>query len=86
MTTANSWANANVELGDTGKPPTQLQGFNDLETGLVLLTHPRVGYYYRRDGRLDSYSIWHDRLQPSVGNVITARFDLLDRLGLVENS
>ena len=84
MTTANSWANASVELFDTGVAPTQLQGFSDLETGLVLLTHPLIGYYYRRDRRLGSYSIWHDRLQPSVGNVVAARFDLLDRLGFVE--
>ncbi len=83
METTNSWADAEVELTDTGKPPTELKGFEDLETGLVLLTHPRKGFYFRRDGRLGSYSIWHDRLQTSAGNVVTASFDLLDQLGLV---
>jgi len=85
MKTTDSWANADVELADTGKAPTELKGFDSLESGMVLLTHPRTGYYFRRDGRLGSYKIWHDRLQPSVGSVISARFDLLDRIGLVES-
>jgi len=85
MKTTHSWADAEVELSDTGKPPTRLKGFEDLESGLVLLTHPRKGYYFRRDGQLGSYSIWHDRLQTSVGNVVSARFDLLDQLGFVEH-
>ena len=85
MQTTNSWADAHVELTDTGNPPTELKGFDNLESGLVLLTHPRMGYYFRRDGKLGSYAIWHDRLQTTVGNVPTARFDLLDRLGIVEH-
>ena len=86
MNTKNSWADASVELTDTGNPPTELTGFDTLESGLVLLTHPRLGYYYLRDGRLGTYSIWHDRLEPSVGKVVSARFDLLDRLNLVDSS
>lgn len=86
MTTTNSWADAEVELTDSGEPPMELPGFDDLETGLVLLTHPRAGYYFRRDGRLGSYRIWHDRLTPTLGDVASARFALLERLGLVENS
>jgi uncharacterized protein YqjF (DUF2071 family) len=86
MKTINSWANAHLELADAGTPPTELTGFDNLETGMVVLTHPRVGYYYRRDGQLGSYSIWHDRLRPTVGNVVAARFELLDRLGFVEST
>ena len=85
MKTTRSWADAEVELNDTGKPPTELQGFDDLETGLVLLTHPRKGFFFRRDGRLGSYSIWHDRLHTTIGNVVTARFELLDQLGIVQS-
>lgn len=85
MQTSNSWADAQVELADTGKPPTEFKGFDDLESGLVLLTHPRMGFFYRRDGQLGSYSIWHDRLRPTVGSVLSARFDLLDHLGIVES-
>ena len=83
METGNSWADACLELEDTGAAPFALEGFADLETGLVLLTHPRRGYYFRRDGRLGSYAIWHSRLRPTVGRVVEARFDLLSRLELV---
>ena len=86
MKTTNSWADAQVELSDTGKPVTELDGFPDAETGLVVLTHPLKGYYFRRDGRLGSYSIWHDRLQMTVGQVQSAHFALLDQMQLVQSS
>jgi hypothetical protein len=35
MTTSNSWADASVELCDSGKPPEHLTGFGDLETAMV---------------------------------------------------
>ena len=86
MVTHSQWAGANLELSDTGRPPKQLLGFPNLESGLVLLTHPLRGYFYRRDGKLGSYSIWHDQLQPTEGHVKEANFPLLHRLGLVEES
>lgn len=85
MVTSNSWADGEVELQDSGEMPSQLDGFSTVESGLVLLTHPRLGYYYRRDGKLGTYSIWHDRLEPSLSNVSRARFDLLDRLQLTRS-
>lgn len=82
MTANSQWSPAQLELEDTGSPPQELVGFSQLETGLVLLTHPLRGYYYRRDGKIGSYSIWHDKLNPTVGRVIMAEFPLLQRLGL----
>jgi hypothetical protein len=86
MSCAEGWAPAQLELEDTGRPVEACRGFPDLETGLVLLTHPLSGYYYRRDGALGSYTIWHSRLQPTVGHVAHARFALLDRLELVPHA
>ncbi|NJL92418.1 MAG: DUF2071 domain-containing protein [Anaerolineae bacterium] len=83
MTTASPWAAATLELEDSGAPVASLDGFSDLEAGWFKLTHPLVGAYFRRDGRLGSYSVWHDRLQCTVGRIRQARFALLDRLGLV---
>lgn len=80
--TRSRWAPATLELEDGGEAPV-LPGFPDLETGLVVLTHPLVGHYFRRDGRLGTYSVWHDRLTPSAGRIRTARWGLLDRLGIV---
>jgi hypothetical protein len=83
MTTVSEWASADVELADTGQPMTELAGFDDFEAAMVKLTHPMIGVFYRRDGRLGSYSIWHDRLRCTVGELVRARFDLLDRLEVV---
>lgn len=82
METASDWATARVELCSAPEPG-RLSGFPDDETALVLLTHPLEGFYYRRDGTLGSYSIWHERLHPHQGTLRAARFDLLDRLALV---
>jgi hypothetical protein len=71
-----------LELEDTGQPCDCLHGFPDLETGWIILTHPLVGVFYRRDGRLGTYSIWHDRLRCTTGRVVTARIGLFDRLGI----
>lgn len=84
MTTRSDWAEADLVLHDTGKAPQALIGFSDLEAGLLLLTHPMRGYYYRRDGKLGGYNIWHDRLQMTMGEASVANFALLDHLGLVE--
>ena len=83
LQTDSQWAKIELELSDTGNMPDHLLGFTDLESGLVLLTHPLKGYFYRRDGQLGNYSIWYDRLQPTVGYVERANFSLLESLGLV---
>jgi len=82
--TRSGWAPAQLAVEDSGKPPTQLAGVSNLEAGLVLLTHPLRGYFFRRDGALGSYSIWHDRARLTVGTVQEARYPLLQKLGLVE--
>lgn len=83
MDIQSSWAPAHLELAHEPATPLDLPGFPDLDTGLLVLTHPLVGFSKRRDGRLGSYSVWHERLTPTMGRVVYARFGLLDRLGLV---
>lgn len=82
MTTESAWAPATVEIKSSSAPST-LAGFPDAETALVYLTHPLRGYYYRRDGRLGSYHVWHDKLRVHHGQLLSANFGLLTRLGLV---
>jgi len=83
MTTRAAWGPVELELEDSGKPVSVLSGFDNLEAGLVVLTHPLVGVYRRRDGGLGTYSVWHDRLRCTMGSVVRARIGLFDRLGLV---
>jgi hypothetical protein len=82
--TQSDWSPGTLSLADTGQPPTSLSGVGSLEAGLVLLTHPLRGYFFRRDGALGSYSIWHDRAAPTVGTVREAHYPLLQQLDLVE--
>ena len=83
MTTKSDWAPVELELSDLGTPITALDGFPNLDAGLVALTHPLTGVYHHRDGRLGTYSIWHDKLHCTAGHVVSARIGLFDRLGLV---
>ena len=83
VTTASSWAPGELEIEDSGMPPTAFPGFASLEPAQVILTHPLEGYYFRRDNRLGSYRIWHERMQTTEGGVTHARYPLLADLGLV---
>ena len=83
MRTQSDWAPCEVELEDSGTEVRSLAGFSDLESALVVLTHPLRGYFFRRDGRVGSYRIWHDRLRLTEGACRRAHFPLLDSLALV---
>lgn len=82
--TQSRWAPAELAIEDSGSPPARLPGVSNLEAGLVLLTHPMRGYFFRQDGALGSYAIWHDRAQATLASVREARYPLLQRLGLVD--
>ena len=86
METRSEWADASVEIEQDGSEVGMLEGFPDVESGLIYLTHPLVGYYERSDGRLGSYRVWHDRLRVKSGRLRQARFRLLEELGLVSEA
>ena len=83
MNTRAEWAPAEVELTQQEDSKWDLPGFQDNESALVYLTHPLRGFYYRRDGKLGTYHVWHDRLQVQPAQLVRANFGLLERLGLV---
>jgi len=83
LATNGRWGAAEVDLHGTDKPLGCLDGFVDAEETAVVLTHPLSGYFYRRDGRLGSYAVWHERLQLRHGVARRARFAVFEQLGLV---
>ena len=83
METQAKWAAARVELVGDPAASLSLTGFPDTETGQAFLTHPLRGFYHRRDGQLGTYHVWHKQLEVAPGRLLSANFDLLDRLGLV---
>jgi hypothetical protein len=84
VTTRSAWSPGQLAITDSGETPTALAGVANMEAGLVLLTHPLRGYFYRRDRALGSYTIWHSRTMPTQGTVQVASYPLLQNLGLVE--
>lgn len=80
----SAWGNAAADLEGTDEPTGTLDGFRDAEETAVVLTHPLTGYYTRRDGCLGSYAVWHQRLELRRGTARSARFEVFERLGLVE--
>ncbi|OTG81659.1 DUF2071 domain-containing protein [Acinetobacter sp. ANC 4648] len=83
MTTYSEWAAAEVHLTQSRQEEWYYAGFPDLESYLVYLTHPLAGFYHRRDGKLGTYRVWHDRLHPTPAKLLHAKFELLNRLNLV---
>jgi uncharacterized protein DUF2071 len=84
VTTRSTWSPGQLDIRDSGETPTAIAGVANLEAGLVLLTHPLRGYFYRQDRALGSYTIWHTRTMPTQGAVQVASYPLLQKLGLVE--
>ena len=83
MRTQSAWATSDVHLSQSEHDPWLFEGFPNLESYQVFLTHPLAGFYHRRDGKLGSYRVWHGRLNPKPATLHSARFELLARLNLV---
>jgi uncharacterized protein YqjF (DUF2071 family) len=84
VTTRSVWSPGELAIVDSGEPPTEIAGVANLEAGLVLLTHPLRGYFYRQDRALGSYAIWHSRTTPTRGQLFSAKYPLLEKLDLIE--
>jgi hypothetical protein len=84
VTTRSDWSPGQLAITDSGEAPTTIAGVSHVEAGLVFLTHPLRGYFYRHDRALGSYTIWHSRTMPTWGQVQSASYPLLQTLNLVE--
>ncbi|MFP3983251.1 MAG: DUF2071 domain-containing protein [Desulfurivibrionaceae bacterium] len=86
METESKYAPARLELCQYSANPFDLPGFPDTETGLVYLTHRLVGYYYRRDGKLGTFRVWHRKLEVKPATFSQISFGFLSGLGLVDKN
>ncbi len=68
----------------TGRPLGRLDGFSGASDTHEILTHPLVGYVWRRDGRVATYGVWHAPLQMEEASAKEVRFERFEALGLVE--
>ena len=81
--TQSTWASAEIDINDTGQPLTLQSGFEELEAMRLILTHPVTGYYYRLNGELGSYTIWHKLMEMTLAQPNHLYFSLLERLGIL---
>jgi len=79
-------AAAEIVLEDSGEQSGLQPGFDCPANQDLVICHPTRGYFYRRDCRLGTYRIWHDRLKPTRGKVVHARYKLLEDLGMLSAS
>lgn len=86
MSTDSNWAKATVKLGQSESDAFNFPGFPNTETALVYLTHPLAGFYFRRDGKLGTYRVWHKKLEVKPAHLQFADFKLLSNLGIVQES
>lgn len=86
VTADSEWAAASVSLEQKAEDTFSFAGFPNAESMLIYLTHPLAGFYYRRDGKLGTYRVWHKRLDVRPASLISADFKLLSRLGIVTAS
>lgn len=81
--TRSAWASAEIDISVTGQSLTLQSGFENLDTMRLILTHPVTGFYYRLNGTLGSYSIWHKLMEMTLAQPNHLYFSLLERLGIL---
>lgn len=86
MSTDSNWAKATLALEQAEGDTFSFPGFPDTETALIYLTHPLAGFYFRRDGKLGTYRVWHKKLEVKPAQLKFADFRLLSKLGIVKES
>ena len=57
--------------------------FSDADEAALVLTHPVSGHFWRTDGQLGSYAIWHERMRLTHARAGRLWFGLYERLGLL---
>ena len=80
---ASKWCSCEISLEDSGEPAGLLDGFETLEQQKLVVTHPTEGFFYRRDGSVGTYSVWHDEIPVTTGRASHLYFSLYERLGIM---
>ncbi len=79
----SDWCSCDIELEDTGEPMSLLEGFDSIEQQKLILTHPIEGFFYRLNGSLGTYSVWHDEIALTTAHAARLHFSLYERLEIL---
>ncbi|MDX1960807.1 MAG: DUF2071 domain-containing protein [Leptospiraceae bacterium] len=86
LSTKSNWGESKIELEDTGELIEEHEGFSSYSEMKLVLTHPTNGFFYRNDGQLGTYSIWHDEMKLTKAKPVHLYFGLYERLGLLSQN
>ncbi len=86
MAVQSRWGGARIDLADSGRPLEGCPGFATLDELRLILTHPIAGYFYRRDGQLGTYSVWHEEIPLTMGQANDLYFAVFEDLGLLSQA
>lgn len=75
---------AHCDAVEQDAPPPQLDGFTGEDHWMTLLTHPTLGWFRSGDSHIGEYSVWHPPMRPRHFTALSARFEMFERLGLIE--
>jgi len=79
----SSWGKARIELQDTAEAVTIAEGFESVSHMKLFLTHPIEGFYYRTNGKLGTYRVWHPEMMLTNGKAEYLYFQPFEDLGLL---
>ncbi len=80
MTIQSDWCAAEIEIEDSGLP-VKLSAAEQL-----ILTHPVDGYFYRLDGRVGTYAVWHKLIPLTRATPRRLYFSLYEKLGIMSRA
>ena len=79
----SSWGKARIELKDTAEAVTVGEGFESVGHMKLFLTHPVEGFYYRTNGKIGTYRIWHPEMMLTNGEAEFLYFQPFEDLKLL---
>ena len=79
----STWGKARIEIRDTAEAVTLAEGFESIGHMKLFLTHPVEGFYYRTNGKLGTYRVWHPEMILTYGEAEYLYFQPFEDLKLL---
>lgn len=79
----SQWCDGRIDVADSGKPVDLVAGFVDRDQMMLVLTHPVDGFFYRLDGAVGTYGVWHELLDITTAEPVDLYFSLFERLAVM---
>lgn len=79
----SAWGKTRIELKDTMEAVTTAEGFDNISQMKLFLTHPIEGFYYKTNGKMGTYRVWHPEMSLTKATGEYLYFQPFERLKLL---